>query len=97
MNRCSVWNRSVFVLNLSQKPFKSYDLLSRVMHEERKEMVAGNMQLQMPSLLYTTTLLYLPSLHYNSLCAAYLYYLLSLPMLLSALLTHSCIPCLIYT
>ena len=51
----------------------------------------------LPSLLYAATPLCQPSLHYNNLCAAYLCYLLSLPMLLSALLTHSCIPCLVYT
>ena len=45
MNRCSIWNRLVFVLNLCQQAFKSYDLLLRVMHEERK-MVVADMQLQ---------------------------------------------------
>ena len=36
MNRCSMWNRSVSVLSLWLQPFKSYDLFSRVMCEERK-------------------------------------------------------------
>ena len=51
------------------------------------------------SLLYTATLLHLPSLYYNCLCAQCLvwHYLLSLPMLLSALLTYSCISCVVYT
>ena len=44
MNRCSIWNRLVFVLNLYQQAFKSYGLLSRVLHKERIMMV-GNMQL----------------------------------------------------
>ena len=51
----------------------------------------------LPSLLYTATLLYLLSLHYNSLFILLsLCYQLSLPILLSALFTHSCIPCLVY-
>ena len=45
MNRCSIWNRSIFVWSLWLQPFKSYDFSSRVMHEEKK-MVIGNMQLQ---------------------------------------------------
>ena len=45
MNRCSIWNRLVFVLNLCEQALKSYGILSRVMHEER-EMVVGDMQLQ---------------------------------------------------
>ena len=46
----------------------------------------------LPSLLYTATLLCLPGLHYNCLCVAWS----ALPMLLSALHTYSCIPCLVY-
>ena len=42
MNRCSIWNRLVFVLNLCLQALRSYGLLSKVMHEERKKMV-GNM------------------------------------------------------
>ena len=45
MNRCSIWNKLVFALNLCLQVIKRYGLLSRVMHEERKKMV-GNMQLQ---------------------------------------------------
>ena len=51
------------------------------------------------SLLYAATLLCLPNLHYNSLalcrlvCAAYLAYI---PMLLSAVITYSYTPCLVY-
>ena len=45
MNRCSIWNRLVYVLSLWQQSFKNYDLSSTVMYEERK-MVIGNMQLQ---------------------------------------------------
>ena len=56
MNRCSIWYRLVFVLNLCLQAFKSYGLLFRGMHEERKMMV-GDMQLQ-------TAL-------YKSLCAFY--------------------------
>ena len=36
MNWHSIWNRLVFVLNRCQQTFKSYGLLSRVMHEKRK-------------------------------------------------------------
>ena len=46
MNRCSIWDRLVSVLSLCKQPFKSYDLLSRVMHEERKPVI-GNMQLDL--------------------------------------------------
>ena len=45
MNRCSIWYRLVFVLNLCLQAFKSYGLLFRGMHEKRKMMV-GDMQLQ---------------------------------------------------
>ena len=45
MNRCSIWNTLAFVLNLYQLAFKSYGLIFRVTHEERK-MVVGDMQLQ---------------------------------------------------
>ena len=51
----------------------------------------------LPSVL--PSLLYLPGLHYNCLCVAWSALptgVLSLPMLLSALLTHGCIPCLVY-
>ena len=36
MNRCSMWNRPVSVLSLCKQPFKSYDLLSKAMQEERR-------------------------------------------------------------
>ena len=58
MNRCSIWNRLVFVLNLCLQALKSYGLLSRVMHEERKErrkMMVDDMQLQ--TVLYPVFLL----------------------------------------
>ena len=44
MNRCSIWNRLVFVLSLWLQLFKSYNPFSGVVYEERK-MVIGNMQL----------------------------------------------------
>ena len=45
MNRCSIWNRLVFVLNPCPQAFKSYGLLFRVIREEKK-MIIGNMQLK---------------------------------------------------
>ena len=45
MNRCPIWNRLVFVLNLCLKAFKSYGLLFRVIREERK-MIVCDMQLK---------------------------------------------------
>ena len=45
MNRCSIWNRLVFVLNLCLKAFKSYGLLFRDIREERK-MIVCDMQLK---------------------------------------------------
>ena len=45
MNRCSIWNRSVFALSLWLQLFKSYDPFSGVMYEERKTVI-GTMQLQ---------------------------------------------------
>ena len=44
MNHCSIWNRSVFVLNPVPAGIQNYGVLSRAMHEER-EMVIGNIQL----------------------------------------------------
>ena len=45
MNRCSIWNRLVFVLNLCLKAFKSYGLLFRDIREERK-MIVCDMQIK---------------------------------------------------
>ena len=45
MNRCSIWYRLVFVLNLCLKAFKSYGLLFRDIREERK-MIVCDMQLK---------------------------------------------------
>ena len=42
MNHCSIWYRLVFVLNLCLQAFKSYGLLFRGMHEERKMMVGDS-------------------------------------------------------
>ena len=42
MNRCSIWNRLVFVRNLCLQAFKSYGLLFRVIGEERKIIVGDN-------------------------------------------------------